>query len=296
MEDDVRDKYLKAGRIVSKVRDEVKSMVKEGTLLLDVAEFAESEIVRLGGHIAFPINISIDSTAAHFTPHSNDKSKFQAGNIVKLDLGVHMDGYIADTALTVEVTTNRWQELIMAPTQALDMVIDSIKPGVKVSDLGAIIERVIRSKGYLPVSNLSGHTLEKFNLHAGISVPNVMDDSQDKLMPGMAVAIEPFATNGAGRVAGRKSGNIFRQIRDGQLDDPELNNLMETITTEFRGLPFSERSISKMVKKSDKMLRKLLRHGAISTYPVLKDVKGGMISQTEHTLIIKSDGCEITTR
>ncbi len=296
MDGDAREKYLKAGNIASKVRDETKSMITEGALLLDVAEFAESEIVRLGGQIAFPINISIDSNAAHFTPHSNDKLRFKVGNLVKLDLGVHVDGYIADTALTEEVSTNRWQDLIIASTMALDMVIDTVKSGIKTGELGTVIEGVIESRGFLPISNLSGHAMKRYNLHAGVSVPNVSDKSVDKLTPGMVVAIEPFATNGAGRVAGRKSGNIFRQIRDRPLPNSELNALFEIIKTEFKGLPFSERNIAKHVKNSDKMLRKLLKQGAVSTYPVLKDVKGGMVSQAEHTLIVTGDGCKITTR
>ena len=162
--------------------------------------------------------------------------------------------------------------------------------------MGAVVERVIQSSGYVPISNLSGHTMKRFNLHSGVSVPNVDDKSADKLLTGDVVAIEPFATNGAGRVAGRKTGNIYRQIRERPIQDPELNALLEHIKTEFKGLPFSERSLARHVKNPDKMLRKLLRQGAVSTYPVLKDVKGGMVSQAEHTVIITESGCKITTK
>ena len=296
MDSAVLDKYIKAGKIASKVRDEASSMIKEGVTLLEIAEFAEAEIVRLGGTPAFPVNISIDSQAAHFTPHSKDKLKFKAGNLVKLDLGVHVGGYIADTATTVEVGGNRWDEMKKAAEDALDAAIDAAKPGAKVSQLGAVIEGVINSRGYMPVSNLSGHLLEKFNLHAGLSIPNVNDHSTGELKKGMAVAVEPFATNGAGRVAGKKSGNIFRQFREQGHSDPEINEAIEFVVSEFKGLPFSERSMAKRFRNPDKILRRLLRYGVIATYPILKDAKGGMVSQAEHTIIITDTGCKITTK
>jgi methionyl aminopeptidase len=296
MDDDVLEKYLKAGGIASKVREEAKPTVKEGATLLEAAEFVESRIVELGGQLAFPLNISIDSQAAHFTPHSKDKLRFRAGNLVKLDLGVHVDGYIADTAITVEVTGDGHGELIRTSDKALEAAIELIKPGVTAGDLGAIIERVIESHGYRPVSNLSGHLLEHYNLHAGLSIPNVADGSPGMLKEGMAVAIEPFATDGAGRVAGKKSGNIFRQIRDREHPESDVNDAIRFIARTYRGLPFSERGMAKEFRNSDKLLRKLLRFGVISTYPVLRDVKGGIVSQAEHTVIVTDTGCRITTK
>ena len=296
MDDAVRAKYLKAGQIASKVRGQAADMLQEGNLLLDVAEFAESEIIKLGGKPAFPVNLAIDTIAAHYTPHSEDPLTFQAGQIVKLDLGVHVDGYIADTALTVEISTNKWKSLIDASADSLTAVLDALRPGIMVRDLGAMIEQIIRSRGFEPISNLSGHSLEQFNLHAGISVPNVSDTSADDLKPGMAVAIEPFATNGVGRVAGRKSGNIYKLLRMKELPDPELNEIVQEVHAEFNCLPFPERWVAKRFDKSDKKLKKLLRQGIVATYPILSEVKGGMVSQMEHTIVMTSEGAIITTK
>ena len=296
MDDAVRAKYIKAGQIASKVRGQAADMLQEGNLLLDVAEFAESEIIKLGGKPAFPVNLAIDTIAAHYTPHSEDSLTFQAGQIVKLDLGVHVDGYIADTALTVEISTNKWKTLIDASADSLEAALDALRPGIMTRDLGAIIEQIIRSRGFEPISNLSGHSLEQFNLHAGISVPNVSDTSDDDLKPGMAVAIEPFATNGVGRVAGRKSGNIFKLLRIKELPDPELNQIVQDINAEFNYLPFPERWVAKRFDKSDKKLKKLLRQGIVATYPILSEVKGGMVSQKEHTILMTSEGAIITTK
>jgi methionyl aminopeptidase len=296
MNDDVREKYLKAGQIASKVRKQAVEMMTEGTLLEDVAEFVETETVRLGGKPAFPTNLAIDSIAAHYTPHSDDPLRFKPGELVKIDLGVHVDGYIADTAVTVEISTGRWTQLIRASSDSLEMALDSVGPGVMVRTIGGIIERGIKSRGFEPVSNLTGHSLERFNLHAGISVPNIADDSTADLKPGMAVAVEPFATNGVGRVAGRKSGNIYKIIRMKEMGDKELDDMLKQIHDDFQFLPFPERWVAKRTPRSDKLLKRLLRHGVIATYPILSEIKGGMVSQTEHTVLITESGCIVTTR
>ncbi len=296
MEDDVKEKYLKAGAIAAKVRAQAVEMIKEGNLLLDVAEFIESETIRLGGKPAFPVNLAIDSVAAHYTPRSDDTLRFKSGEIVKLDLGVHVDGYIADTALTVEVTTSKWTPLIEAARDSLEMTLESLVPGILVRKIGANIENVIRSRGYEPVCNLTGHSLERFNLHAGVSIPNVDDRTNADLKPGMAVAIEPFATNGAGRVAGRKSGNIFKLLRLKDTGDEDIDELTRQIHAEFKFMPFPERWVAKRCERPEKALKKLLRHGILATYPILSEVKGGMVSQFEHTVIITHKECIVTTR
>jgi methionyl aminopeptidase len=296
MNDDVKEKYLKAGAIASKVRAQGAEMIKEGELLLDVAEFIEGETVRLGGKPAFPVNLAIDSVAAHYTPHSNDPLRFKSGEIVKLDLGVHVDGYIADTAITVEVTTGKWTSLIEAARDSLEMVLESLVPGILVRKIGSSVENTIRSRGFEPVSNLTGHSLERYNLHAGVSIPNVDDRTIADLKPGMAVAIEPFATNGAGRVAGRKSGNIFKLLRLKETGDEDIDALVRQIHDEFKFMPFPERWVAKRSERSEKVLKKLLRHGILATYPILSEVKGGMVSQFEHTVIITERECIVTTR
>lgn len=296
MNDDVLEKYVKAGQIASKVRKQAVEMMTAGTLLLDVAEFVDSETVRLGGKPAFPTNLAIDSIAAHYTPHSEDKLRFKPGELVKLDLGVHVDGYIADTAITREISTEKWTNLTNAASDSLEMVLDSIAPGILVRNIGGIIETTVRSRGFEPISNLTGHSLERFNLHAGISIPNIADDSSADLKPDMAVAIEPFATTGVGRVAGRKSGNIFKLLRMKETGEPELDDILRQLHDEFLYLPFPERWVAKKVAKPERVLKRLLRHGAIATYPILSEIKGGMVSQFEHTVIITGGKCIVTTR
>ncbi len=296
MDDDVREKYLKAGKIGSMARELGRELVVEGASFREVADSIEFKIEQQGGKVAFPVNIAVDNIAAHFTPTSVDTQVFKKGMLAKIDVGAHVDGYIADSTFTKEVGTNRWHELIKASTEALEAAIDVTKPGIRAKEIGGAVERTIEAYGYTPITNLTGHSLRRYNLHAGLSIPNIMDGSDDIVKEGDAIAIEPFATNGAGRVAGRKSGNIYRMMRKRDTDDPQLNELIGKIYDEFRGLPFSERWVARQVKKPKPVLRKLFRSGIVTTYPVLLEIEKGMVSQAEHTIIVTEKGCEVTTR
>ncbi|MCK4757287.1 MAG: type II methionyl aminopeptidase [Thermoplasmata archaeon] len=296
MDEKAEEKYLKAGKIASIARELGRELVVEGASYREVADSIEFKIEQQGGKVAFPVNIAVDIVAAHFTPSSSDSLVFKKGMLAKIDVGAHVDGYIADTTFTKEIGTKRWAELIKAAEEALEAAIDVTKPGVRAKMIGGAVERTIESYGYTPITNLTGHSLKRYNLHAGLSIPNIMDDNNDIIKEGDVIAIEPFATNGAGRVAGRKSGNIFRMMRKREVDDPKLNELIEKIYEEFRGLPFSERWIAKQVKKPKPAIRKLLRFGVITTYPVLLEIEKGMVSQAEHTVIVTKKGCKVTTR
>lgn len=295
MDEDVLESYHAAGRIASEARDYGASLVGEGSSLLEVAEKVENLIERRGGIPAFPVNIAVDDVAAHYTPHHNDKDVFVRGNIVKVDVGVHVDGYIGDTALTVEVGTRNWTDLIRAPEHALKTAIELIKPNVQMRMIGGAIERAIESVGFKPISNLTGHSMQRFSLHAGESVPNILDSNTAIVKEGDVLAIEPFATDGAGKVTGRKGGNIYRLLRARELKNKALSNLLHTIEERFSTLPFAERWCLPFDNKASNRLSKLVRAGALYCYPVLRDGVGGMVSQAEHTVVVTKSGCEVIT-
>jgi methionyl aminopeptidase len=295
MEDDIRKKYSKAGKIAKAAREFGASKIKEGALLLDVAEKVEDFIIKQGGAPAFPLNLTINEQAAHFTPAHDDKLRFQRGDVVKLDVGVHVDGYVGDTATTIEVGTHSWGDLIRATEEALDAAIGLMKPNARLDDVGAAIQRVIESFGFNPVENLTGHSMEQYKLHAGLSVPNVMGEGSGSVSQGDVIAIEPFSTDGAGMVDGKKSGNIYRLIRTRKVANKELNKLIEHIDKRYSTLPFSERWCHKYDKKSKHRIKKLERIGVLHSYPILKDIGSGTVAQSEHTVIITEEGCETIT-
>jgi methionyl aminopeptidase len=295
MDEEIHKKYKKAGRIARAARDFGAARIKEGVLLLDVGEDVEGFIRRQGGLPAFPINLAINNAAAHYTPSHDDKLRFVRGDVVKIDVGVHVDGYVGDTACTVEVGTRNWGDLIRSTSEALDAAIDLMKPKAKLDDVGAAIQRVIEAFGFVPVENLTGHSMEQYKLHAGLSVPNVMGDGSGSVKLGDVMAIEPFSTNGAGRVDGKKSGNIYRLIRPRKIGGKELVALIEHISENYSTLPFSERWCHRFDRRAKHRIKKLLKAGIIHSYPILKDTGDGIVAQSEHTVIITEEGCEVIT-
>lgn len=299
MDNEIYEKYKKAGRIAAKARNFGKEQIKPGVSFLKVAEMVEKTILDSGAGISFPVNISINEIAAHYTPKDNDSLVFKKGDVVKLDVGTHVDGYIADTAVTVEVGSNKYDDMIKASSEALDTAIDIMKPGVDLSDLGASVHEKIKECGYKPIDNLSGHSLERYILHSGISIPSVSDNfSSDIPSVDDVIAIEPFATDGSGHVLQGKGSNIYickKSIRSRMIRDRQTKIMYHNFLKNFRTLPFAQRWVEKRYKNSDKLLRKLSFFGLIKQYPQLIDAKKGIVTQKEHTVILTENGCEVTT-
>ncbi len=295
MEEEIYKKYKKAGEIAANARNYGVKLIRPEVSYLKVAEEVEKRITNLGGGLAFPVNISINDAAAHFTPSHRDKGMFKEGDVVKLDVGAHVDGYIADTAVTTEIESDRYTDIVEASKEALSNVIDAIKPGIKLKEIGKIISTIIDKKGFKPIENLSGHSLQRYTLHAGLSIPNVPEVGNKSLKEGDAVAIEPFASSGAGYVVSRGISNIYMYIRPPIMRDVKARILARRIKNEFKTLPFAERWCIKYVPDVDNTLQKLVNNGSIHSYQMLFDKDGGIVSQHEHTIIVTSDGCEVTT-
>ena len=291
---DVRTALREAGRVSKEAKERAASMVAEGVLLLDVAEEIEGLMRKRGLRPAFPTCISIDNIAAHYSPTHDDALRFRRGNVVKLDLGAQREGWIADTAVTVEVGTRNWSRLIQASELALQTAIEAVRPGVETRLLGEGIRRAIESNGYKPIRNLTGHTIERYVLHAGKSVPNI-PHGHEALEEGEVVAIEPFSSSGAGEVDGRRTGNIYRVVRTRPVRDAALNEFLRACAVEFKTLPFAERWAYALNPKAPALLNQLLRLGAVMTYPALLDVGAGIVAQTEHTMIVDPGGADVTT-
>ncbi|CAB3289210.1 Methionine aminopeptidase [Methanocaldococcus lauensis] len=294
MEIEGYEKIIKAGEIASKVRDEAVKLIKPGVKLLEVAEFVENRTKELGGEPAFPCNISINDIAAHYTPKLNDSLEFKDEDVVKLDLGVHVDGYIADTAITVDLS-NSYRDLVKASEDALYTVIKEINPPMNIGEMGKIIQEVIESYGFKPISNLSGHVMYRYELHTGISIPNVYERTNKVIDVGDLVAIEPFATNGFGMVKDGEPGNIYKFLAKRPIRLPQARKLLEVIAKNYAYLPFAERWVIK--NESERLaLNSLVRSSCLYSYPILKERKNGIVSQAEHTILITENDVIITTR
>lgn len=290
----MREALLHAGKASKEARERAVELAAEGGLLLDLAEEVEGLVGRRGLKPAFPTCISIDQVAAHYSPTHDDDLRFRRGNVVKLDLGAQLNGWIADTAVTIEVGTRNWTQLIRASELALQTAIEAVHPGVPTRTIGEGIQRAIESHGYRPIRNLTGHTIERYLLHAGKSVPNI-PHGHDILQEGEVVAIEPFASSGAGQVDGRRTGNIYRVLSAKPPKKAELGGFLELLSREFKTLPFAERWAHRLESRAPALLNALVRSGSVMSYPALLDLGGGIVSQTEHTMIVGRGGAEVTT-
>ena len=288
---------IKAGEIARQVKKEVVDLIKPGAKLYDIAEFVERRIVELGGKPAFPCNLSINEIAAHYTPYRGDESVLKEGDYLKVDLGVHVDGYVADTALTFRVGMEE-DELMEAAKQALEDAIATVRAGVRISEIGKAIEGAIRGRGFNPIVNLSGHKIERYKLHAGISIPNVYRPNDTyELKEGDVIAIEPFATTGAGQVIEVPPALIFMYVRDRPVRMAQARRLLMHIKREYKSLPFAYRWLQGFMPEGQLKLAlaQLDKVGAIYSYPILREVRGGMVAQFEHTVIVEKDGAHVTT-
>ena len=287
VDNDILEKYREAGRILTEVRDKAVKRVKVGASLLELAEHIESSIRDKGAGVAFPANISLNEEAAHATPSSNDKRVF-GRDLVKLDIGAHIDGYIADTAVTIDLGSN--QQIVKASQTALDAAIGIVKAGINTSEISEIIEKTITSFGFNPVVNLTGHGLEQYVQHAPPSILNKKTETGVTLEEGQVIAIEPFTSNGAGRVYEAGHAEIFSLLDIKPIRSSDARTVLREIET-FKKLPFAKRWLKGRV---DMSLRQLEAAGIIRSYPVLKD--RGLVSQSEDTVIVTVDGCEVITR
>ena len=204
------DDYIKAGKIASEVREMVRVKDWVGKSVFDVCEEVENEILKRGAKCAFPVNASINEIAAHYTAEPNDPITIKDTDLVKIDLGAQINGFIADTAVTV-CYDPQYDGLVQAAEEALSKAMSMVKIGVKASDVGRIIETTIKQMGFKPIANLSGHSLEQYTIHAGKTIPNIWSIGGITLSGESAYACEPFVTTseGGGFVRNGKIKNIF---------------------------------------------------------------------------------------
>ena len=302
------DSYIQAGKIVSKIRNDASEMIKEGCLILDLVEYVESETLKQGAGIAFPCNVSLNEIAAHYTSPANDQTVIHAGDLVKLDLGAEVDGCIADSAVTIiaggniderftQDEINLHEEIVEASAAGLDAAIATVRAGVELGKIGAAVQEAISEYKLNPIFNLTGHSLEQYNLHAGLSVPNYDNHDPYKLEEGQAIAIEPFATNGVGYVNDAPGHYIFSYIANKPFRMKSTQKVLNHIKNNNRYLPFSGRWITDKFgeRRGNTALKQLSEAMAIYPYAPLREKKDCFVSQKEHTVIVEKEGCTVTT-
>ena len=290
--------YLKAGKIAGEVRENVRKKNWVGSTLAEICEYVESEIIKRGAKCAFPVNTSLNEVAAHYTAEPNDPKTVSDADLVKIDLGAQVNGYIADTAVTVNYDT-QYDSLVQAAENALQAAMSMIKVGVKSKDVGRKIQNTIMDMGFKPIANLSGHSLDQYTIHAGKTVPNMWTIGSFSFSENEAFACEPFVTtkNALGFVRNGKIKNIYALVSRKKTKDDEADKLLEYIWNNFNMLPFALRWIVKEweEKEARKMLDFLVKKKVVKAYAILVEANGETVAQAEHTFIPTETGVTITT-
>jgi methionyl aminopeptidase len=296
--EDAIEKFRLSGKILRETREEIKHFVKEGMPIIEVCEKAEGLIREKGGKPAFPCNVSINEVAAHYTSTPNDSRRIPENSIVKVDIGAHVDGYVTDTAITISFNSE-YESLTETAEKALKTAIENIRPNVSTSKIGALIEKTIKSRGFKPISNLTGHQVGRYLVHAGTSIPNISQITFSKIKLGEVYAIEPFVTlpDAVGRVEDGAEVTIFRCLKSKPAKNPYAKQLLKRIEKNFRTLPFAERWLTNIMSKQHRQeaLKELLSSKAIMGYPVFVEVSRKPVAQAEHTILVTENGCAILT-
>lgn len=292
------DDYIKAGKIASEVREIARTKNWVGKTLYEICETVEGEIRSRGAKCAFPVNTSLNEIAAHYTAEPNDPKILTDTDLIKIDLGVQVNGYIADTAVSVSYDSE-FDMLVRTAEESLKNAMAMVKEGTKSSDIGRIIEKTVKQNGLIPIANLSGHSLEQYTIHAGKSIPNIWSIGSFSLSTKEVYACEPFVTTskGLGFVREGKTRNIFGLVSRKKIKNEKANKLLDYIWENFNMLPFALRWITKGTseKEAKPLLEELIKNKVVRAYPVLIEANEQRVAQAEHTFIPTPTGAIVTT-
>ena len=285
----------KAGRIARDCREWARENIKPGVRLAHILETVEEMMAKEGAAPAFPAQTSRNHVTAHYCSAPGDEQVYEEGDCVKVDIGVHVDGWVADNACTVDLSEDgRWGNLIQASQDALNTAISMVGHGVAVADIGAKVETAIQARGYEPVRNLTGHGVARWTVHCKPQIPSYRE-GHERLKEGMIIAIEPFASTGAGFIEERGKAEVFMLVRPPRKAKGLDKDLLKAITS-WNGLPIARRYFNDFDPKVlEDTLGKLARQGSLIRFPPLVEEGGVMTAQTEHTMIVGKDGVEIIT-
>jgi len=289
-----KEKIIKAGEIAIEVKKYARSFIKKDIPLLEIADKIEAKIIELGGKPAFPTNTSINEIAAHYTPSHDDETK--AHGLLKVDLGVQVEGWLSDTAFSLDLENNEEnKKLIEIAKTALENAQKTIKEGISTNEIGKIVQETIESRGFSPIINLSGHEMKQNELHAGLTIPNIDDKRKITIKKGL-YAIEPFATNGSGRVYDGKPSGIYMVTDSKNIRSSIAREVLKFILEEYYTLPFCSRwLVKKFGTRALFGLRQLEENGNLHHFPQLIETGKGKVAQAENTILVDEEGVTITT-
>lgn len=281
---DALEGYKRAGKILSEVRASIK--IKPGMKLVEIADSIEQGIRERGGGLAFPVNTSLNEVAAHYVAQYQDQKTVEAGDLLKVDMGAQVEGWIADSAFTY---CSEKEPLIQAAEKAIEEAVKVIRPGVTVGEVSQVIEQTVEGAGFGLIVNLTGHGVDQGAFHAPPPIPNIATGSRAVLEEGQAIALEPFLAQDSGQVKESAPCEIYRFLQPKPVRLTEARHMLQLIQEKYEAYPFAKRWLYQHFSpvKVSLALRQLEAAGAIESYPPLKEVSNQRVVQAEHTIIVQ---------
>ncbi len=291
----------KAGNIAQEVKKFIKPKIKVGANVYDLISETEAKINEFEGICAFPVNLCINNIAAHYTsPIKDDGTEIKENDLVKLDLGVHIDGFIVDTAFSVNLNKDDpLKNIIQATEVALDAAKMMVKPKTNTREIGKKIEDIVKGFKYNPIRELGGHQIERWTVHGKKQLPELGSQGGDVMEVGEVFAIEIFASTGEGSVHNTQYSYIYEinpYAGRVPLRRKTSKQILGFINKNYKTLPFAERWLAKEFRLGVAFgLQELVQQGKLQAHNVLAEKKGVYVAQTEETILITEEGFEQLT-
>lgn len=306
--------FRKGAEIHRRVRAKAQQNIKPGMTMLEIADLIENSVRQYVGNdhpknqgIGFPPGLSLNHVAAHYTPNLGDKVVLKYEDVMKVDIGVHVNGRIVDSAFTLTFD-EKYDPLLEAVKAATNTGVKEAGIDVRLNDIGAAVEEVMESyemelkgKTY-PIKcirNLNGHNIGEYTIHSGKTVPIVANGDMTKMEEGETFAIETFGTTGKGYVIGQGecSHYALNQGVDVKAPSERARQLQNTIRETFGTLPWCRRYLERAGEDKYLLaLNQLVRAGIVEDYPPLVDTLGSYTAQFEHTILLHPHKKEVVSR
>ncbi|KAJ7651686.1 peptidase M24, structural domain-containing protein [Mycena polygramma] len=307
--DTTYENIRKGSEIHRLVRKHARKTIRPGMTMTEICEEIEAgtralaEADGLDGGVGFPTGVNLNNCAAHFSPNAGDTTVLKMGDVLKVDIGVHIKGRICDSAFTLSWDPN-YDNLIAAVKAATDTGIREAGIDVRLGELGGLIQETMESyeveiggklgRVVKPIENLSGHTITPYQIHGGSSgksVPLVKTADQTKMEEGDYFAIETFGSTGRGRIVENGECSHYARLYDAP------NVPLRPINKNFGTLPFCRRYLDRLGESKYLLaLNHLVAQGIVSDYPPLYDQIGSKTAQFEHTILLRPTCKEVVSR
>ncbi|SGZ54777.1 CIC11C00000000421 [Sungouiella intermedia] len=307
--------FRKGAEIHRRVRAKAQQLIKPGMAMLDIADLIENSVRSYTGNdhtlkqgIGFPTGLSVNHVAAHYTPNSSDKLVLKQEDVMKVDIGVHVNGHIVDSAFTLTFD-DKYDNLLTAVREATYTGINEAGIDVRLNDIGAAVQEVMESyelelngKTY-PIKcirNLNGHNIGDYVIHSGKTVPIVANGDMTKMEEGETFAIETFGTTGKGYVISQGECSHYalnQNIDHIKLPGDRARELVQSIKSNFGTLPWCRRYLERAGEDKYLLaLNQLVRAGVVEDYPPLVDATGSYTAQFEHTILLHPHKKEVVSK